>query len=62
MNIMNIKRYINDKETPNTEFSEIFIDNEAIDKTLFIVNERVKNNKNISRLDITEKHKQGGSM
>ena len=52
---MNITRYINGQKTTKTEFSEIFINNDTVDKTLFIVNERVKNDKNISPLDIETK-------
>ena len=39
---MDIKRYVNEKETNETEFSEMFIDNDIIAKTIYIVSERVK--------------------
>ena len=51
---MNITRYINDIKTKEDELSKIFIDNDTINKTIYVVNERVKNNM-VSRLDIVEK-------
>ena len=49
---MNIKRYVNEKELLKTELSELFIENEIINKTIYIVSERVKNNNKLSVIDI----------
>jgi len=49
---MRISRYVNSIPIDDKKLSDFYLDNEIISKTIFIVNNRLKNNGNLTLMGV----------